>query len=204
MSETISALQQLTAEVEIFRKPEFPVHPLFLNRWSPRSFSDQKVSDDDLHTILEAAHWAPSSYNDQPWRFIFAKTDEQLAIFRGLLSEFNRMWASSAPVLILVASDKLRENGDPNAPHSFDSGAAWGYLALQAKILGLATHAIGGFDKAEARRLLNIPEQFELHCVVALGYQGGKETLSAGLQEREVPNTRRPLGEVIYEGKVNA
>jgi nitroreductase len=204
MSETISALHQLTAEVQANRKPDYPVHPLFLNRWSPRSFSDKKVSDQDLYTILEAAHWAPSSFNDQPWRFIVAKTDEQLAVFHGFLNEFNRSWASAAPVLILVASDKLRANGDPNGAHAFDSGTAWGYLALQAKILGMATHAIGGFSKDQARILLNVPEQLELHAVIALGYQGSKEVLPAGLQEREMPNTRGPLSEVVYIGKVNA
>ncbi|UUZ92281.1 nitroreductase family protein [Paenibacillus sp. P25] len=174
MSTNEALFRQISPEVEPHRKPEYGVNPLFLNRWSPRSFSDRKVSDQDLYAVLEAAHWAPSSYNDQPWRFIVAKTDERLGVFHEFLNEFNRSWASKAPVLLLVASDKQRENGDPNGAHAFDSGTAWGYLALQAKLLGLATHAIGGFDRDKARQSLNVPERFELHAVIALGYQGDK------------------------------
>ncbi|MEK3725354.1 nitroreductase family protein [Paenibacillus sp. FSL H8-0034] len=203
MSDQRTVFEQATEEVQAHRKPEYPVTPLFLNRWSPRAYSDQPVSEQDLHTLLEAAHWAPSSFNDQPWRFIVAKTDEQLAVFHDFLSEFNRSWASKAPVLILVASDTKRENGDPNGAHAFDSGAAWGSLALQAKLLGLVTHAIGGFSRDQARTALNIPSTWELHAVIALGYQGDKLSLAEGLRERELPNTRRPLNEVIFEGKIN-
>lgn len=196
--------QHISEEVKPFRKKEYDLNPLFLNRWSPRSYSDRKVSDADLYAVLEAAHWAPSSFNDQPWRFFVAKTDEQLNLYHEFLNEFNRSWASKAPVLIVVASDKLRENGDPNGAHAFDVGTAWGYLALQAKLLGLVTHAIGGFDREKARRLLNAPDRFELHAVIALGYQGEKEALSAGLQEREIPNHRRSLHDVVIEGKARA
>lgn len=189
-------------EVEERRKPEHSVTPLFLNRWSPRAFSERKVSDEDLYAILEAARWAPSSFNDQPWRFIVAKTEEQLDVFRGFLNEFNRMWASRAPVLIVVASDKLRENGDPNGPHAFDAGAAWGYLALQATLKGLAAHAMGGFDQQKAREALQVPDRYELHVVVAIGYPGDKNTLPEGAREREAPNGRKPLGEIVFDGKV--
>jgi nitroreductase len=202
MSDQHSFFEQVTEEVQAHRKSEHSVNPLFLNRWSPRAFSDQKVSDHDLQAVLEAAHWAPSSYNDQPWRFIVAKTDEQLEVFQQFLTEFNRSWASKAPVLLVVASDTLRANGDPNGAHTFDSGTAWGYLALQAKILGLATHGIGGFDKEQARSVLNVPDHFELHAVIALGYPGDKQTLPEFLQEREVPSPRRPLSEVVFEGTV--
>ncbi|MBW7459047.1 nitroreductase family protein, partial [Paenibacillus sepulcri] len=115
-------VDSLTEEVQANRKPEHELAPLFLNRWSPRAFSGRPVSEEDLNTLLEAAHWAPSSYNDQPWRFIVAKTEEQLRVFHGFLTDFNRTWASSAPVLVAIASDKLRENGDPNGAHAFDSG----------------------------------------------------------------------------------
>ncbi|PQP88793.1 nitroreductase family protein, partial [Paenibacillus sp. AR247] len=150
---------------------------------------------------LEAAHWAPSSYNDQPWRFIVAKTEEQLSKFHSFLNEFNLTWASSAPVLIVVASDKLRENGDPNGAHAFDAGAAWASLAIQATILGLHTHAIGGFDRNKAREILNVPDHIELHAVIALGYLGDKSLLPEAIQQREVPNDRRPLNELVFEGK---
>ncbi len=197
------ASTQLSDEVKGHRTSEYPINPIFLNRWSPRAYSDREVSEQDLYTVLEAAHWAPSSYNDQPWRFIYAQTDAQLAVFHSFLVEFNLSWASKAPVLILVASHKFRENGDPNPPHSFDSGTAWGYLALQAKLLGLDAHAMGGFDREKAKIALNLPDEFELHAVVSLGYQGDKNTLPEGLQKVEVPNQRRPLHEVIYEGNMN-
>ncbi|MCZ8516215.1 nitroreductase family protein [Paenibacillus filicis] len=204
MSKNEAYFQQVSAEVKPFRKHEYDLNPLFLNRWSPRSYSERKVSDADLFAVLEAAHWAPSSFNDQPWRFFVAKTDEQLRLYHEFLNDFNRSWASKAPVLVVIASDKLRDNGDPNGAHAFDAGTAWGYLALQAKLLGLVTHAIGGFDREKARRLLNVPDRFELHAVVALGYQGEKGVLPEGLQEREVPNGRRSLHELVIEGKYQA
>ncbi|MFH5182688.1 nitroreductase family protein [Paenibacillus sp. TAB 01] len=202
MSQVNAFTAELTPEVSANRKSEHPVSPAFLNRWSPRAFSDRPISDQDLNTILEAAHWAPSSYNDQPWRFIVAKTGEQLQEFHDILNEFNRTWASKAPVLLLVASDKLRANGDPNGAHAFDAGAAWGYIALQASLLGIASHAIGGFDREKARTLLNVPEQYDLHAVIALGYKGDPEQLPEGLREREVPNSRVELSQVVFEGKV--
>jgi nitroreductase len=201
MSSEHSSLTHLLDEVKSYRKSEYPITPLFLNRWSPRAYSDRKVNDQDLLTVLEAAHWAPSSNNDQPWRFFVAKTEEQLELFHSFISEFNS-WSFKAPVLILIGSDKLRPNGDPNGAHAFDSGTAWGSLALQAQILGLATHAMGGFDRTKARTVLNIPDHIELHAVISLGYRGDKNQLPERVREREVPNTRRPLSEVIYEGKV--
>lgn len=201
MSSVQSIVNEILPEVQGQRKSEYPVSPLFLNRWSTRAFSTRKVSDQDLYTILEAAHWAPSSYNDQPWRFIVAKTEEQLSTFHSFLNEFNLTWASSAPVLIVVASDKLRENGDPNGAHAFDAGAAWASLAIQATILGLHTHAIGGFDRNKARDILNVPDHIELHAVIALGYLGDKSVLPEAIQQREVPNDRRPLNELVFEGK---
>jgi nitroreductase len=200
MHNTNSVLSELDNEVQGQRKSQYPINPIFLNRWSPRAYANRAVSEQDLMTVLEAAHWAPSSFNDQPWRFIYAKTNGQLAVFHRFLSEFNLTWAAQAPVLILVATDKLRPNGDPNGAHSFDGGTAWGYMALQAKLLGLVTHAMGGFDREKARELLNIPDNFELHAVVALGYPGDKNQLPTSLQEREVPNGRGPLEEVIFEG----
>jgi nitroreductase len=204
MTSLTNTTAPLNDEVKGHRISVYPINPIFLNRWSPRAYSERKVSDQDLYTVLEAAHWAPSSNNDQPWRFIFAKTDEQLAVFHTFLSEFNLSWASKAPVLIMVASNKYRENGDSNRPHPFDSGTAWGYLALQAKLLGLDTHAMGGFDREKARIALNVPDEFELHAVVTLGYRGDKNTLSDTMQQREIPNQRRSLNDVIFEGKVKS
>lgn len=204
MSFTVKPIEQLIGEVKEHRKAEHSVSPLFLNRWSPRAYDDRKISDDDLYSVLEAAHWAPSAFNEQPWRFIVAKTESQLKTFHEFLNPFNRAWAEKAPVLVLVASTERRENGDINGAHVFDAGAAWGYLALQATLLGLSTHAIGGFDKDKARSLLNIPDDIALHAVIAIGYRGEKETLDENLQKREVPSGRRPLKEVVFEWDTNS
>ncbi|TBL76575.1 nitroreductase family protein [Paenibacillus thalictri] len=202
MSSIGSIDTELTPEVKANRQAQYPVSPLFLNRWSPRSFKNDKISEQHLNAILEAAHWAPSSFNDQPWRFIVADTDEQLNVFHQILNDFNRSWADKAPVLVLVASDKLRANGDPNGAHAFDAGTAWGYIALQASLLGIASHAIGGFDRDKARTLLNIPDQYELHAMVALGYQDDRSKLPEGMREREEPNTRVDLDKVVFRGKL--
>ncbi|PLT28471.1 nitroreductase family protein [Peribacillus deserti] len=191
---------QLENVVKEHRKAVHAVDPVFLNRWSPRAFSDQKVTDEDVNSILEAAHWAPSSFNDQPWRFVVAKTEEHLQLFNKFLSPFNRTWAEKAPVLVMVASDTKRENGDSNTAHEFDAGTAWGHMAIQSTLLGLSTHAIGGFDRELAREILKVPADFKLHAVIAIGYRGEKESLSESLQEREIPSSRKPLEDVISEG----
>lgn len=201
MSNVQAIVNEIATEVKDQRHSDYPVSPIFLNRWSTRAFANREVSDQDLYTVLDAAHWAPSAFNDQPWRFFVAKTGEQLGVFHQFINEFNLAWSSSAPVLIVVASDKLRANGDPNGAHSFDAGAAWASMAIQATMLGLSTHAMGGFDREKARQLLNIPDHFDLHAVIALGYQGDKSVLPEALQQREVPNTRRPLNELVFEGK---
>lgn len=192
----------ITEELHTNRQSEYPVNPVFLNRWSPRAYSTKPVSDADLHTVLDAAHWAPSSANDQPWRFIVAKTPEQLAVFHSFINEFNLAWVVKAPILILIASDKLRANGNPNGAHAFDSGTAWGYLALQASMLGLYAHAMGGYDRVKAREALRLPEHIDLHAVVSLGFYGDKADLPDSLRERETPSSRRPLHEVIYKWEV--
>jgi nitroreductase len=190
---------QLSEIVKDNRKPEGELNPLFLNRWSPRSFTDQKVSEADLHQILEAARWAPSSNNVQPWRFYIANTEAKLEVFKQFILPFNRVWTDTIPQMLLLASAKLTPKGDPNAAHAFDAGAAWVLIALQAILLGLAAHAIGGFDRAKARELLNVPDDQELHAVILIGYQGGKEALNESLQKREIPNQRNPLAASIME-----
>lgn len=202
MSNVQTIVNEISAEVQATRVSEYPVSPLFLNRWSTRAFSPREVSNQDLYTVLDAAHWAPSSFNDQPWRFIVAKTEEQRSVFHQFINEFNLTWVSTAPVLIVVASDKLRDNGDPNGAHAFDAGAAWASMAIQATMLGMVTHAMGGIDRNKARQMLNIPDNFEIHAVIALGYLGDKSLLPEAVQQREVPNGRRPLNELVYEGKI--
>lgn len=198
MNNQINAINEVVREL---RKPETKLAPLFLNRWSSRAYSTKAVSDEDLYTVLEAARWAPSARNDQPWRFITAKTPEQLATFHSFILPANLEWAQHAPVLVLLASHQNRETGEPNAYHTFDAGTAYGMLALQAELLGLATHAIGGFDREKAQEMLGLPEDMEAHILITIGYRGDKDMLSDALQEREQPNTRRSLKELMYEGK---
>jgi len=190
---------QLSEIVKDNRNPEGELSPLFLNRWSPRSFTDQKVSEADLHQILEAARWAPSSNNVQPWRFYVANTEAKLEVFKQFILPFNRVWTDTIPQMLLLASAKLTPKGDPNAAHAFDAGAAWALIALQATLLGLAAHAIGGFDPDKARELLNVPDDHDLHAVIIIGYQGEKEALNEALQKREIPNQRNPLAASIME-----
>ncbi|WP_337098357.1 nitroreductase family protein [Paenibacillus sp. YIM B09110] len=196
-TEDQSIEQAYSPEVTTTRQPEYPVHPLFLNRWSPRSYADRPVSDEVLYTILEAARWSPSSSNQQPWRFYVAKTQAEHELFESFLKPRNKLWAVNAPVLLLIASQNIKENGDPNGAHAFDTGAAWASIALQARLLGLSTRAIGGYDQAAARELLQVPANISLHAVIALGYRGDLDTLDPSFHEQEKPNTRRPLGESI-------
>ncbi|OPH57647.1 nitroreductase [Paenibacillus ferrarius] len=190
----------ITQEVEAHRKAEYPVHPVFLNRWSSRAFEAKEVTNETLYTILEAARWAPSSSNLQPWRFIVAKTEEQKQKFQTFIKPNNQLWTVHAPVLVLILSHKLRQDGELNGAHAFDAGAAWASIAFQAHLLGLATRAVGGYEKDKAREVLQVPADYELHAVIALGYRGARETLSAEFQERELPNGRRSLNESIIEG----
>lgn len=182
------------------RLPENAIHPLFIERWSPRAFSEEILSDEVLLSVLEAARWAPSASNIQPWRFIVARTAEERALFFPFIADGNRTWCEKAPALVLLLSHTLASNGQLNATHAFDAGAAWGYLALEATNQGLRAHAMAGFDAKLARIALKVPEEYALHVVIALGYQGDKSQLSESLQQREAPNTRKPLAESLYHG----
>lgn len=184
------------------RQSKYNVNPLFLNRWSPRSFIPTDISDEELYRLFEAARWAPSSFNGQPWRFIYAKRNtENWNKFLNLLIDFNRSWAKNASVLILVISRKTFEyNKKPSLTHQFDTGAAWENLALQATYQGLATHGMEGFNYEKAREELNVPVDFDILAMVAVGKQGNKDLLSTELQEREFPSDRKPLKDIIMEG----
>ncbi len=184
------------------RVSELPVDPQFLDRWSPRAFSPQPLTRAEIQTLLEAARWAPSSYNEQPWLFIFAHNAEDLARFRPLLVDQNRVWADQAPVLVLIfARRHFTHNGKPNRHCMFDTGAAWMSLALQARKLGLYTHAMGGFHQDQAYEVLGVPaDRFEAVCAVAIGRYGDVQQLPPALAEKEQPGPRKPLAEVTCEG----
>lgn len=191
----------LPAEVETNRQPDHEINPQFLTRWSPRSFTDQEVTEDVLLSLFEAARWAPSGSNMQPWRFIIARTPEQRAKFHNFIMPGNREWCEKAPVLTLVISYTKTSRGGDNPSHAFDAGTAWGYLALEANNQGLVTHAMGGFDRNQAREALQIPEEYDIHAVIAIGYRGPVNALDEKFQEREIPSGRRELSELLYNGE---
>ena len=185
------------------RKPEHDVDKLFLDRWSPRALSGEPITDKELLGLFEAAKWAPSGSNGQPWRFLYARRDtENWPLFFKLLVEFNQSWAKNAAVLVVVISRTTFEhNNKPCITHAFDAGAAWGYLALQGSLRGLVVHGMAGFDYEKARSELQIPHGYEVHAMAAVGKPGRQEDLSPKPQEREVPSDRKKLVQIICEGE---
>lgn len=190
----------------LVRKPDHPVERLFVDRWSPRSFLPEPMPESDLLTLFEAARWAPSSYNNQPWRLLYARRGRpEWPLFFDLLEEGNKAWAKNAAVLVLfVSNTKFDHNGKPSVTHSFDCGAAWQNLALQATLLGYVVHGMQGFDTRKAPGVLDIPADFQVEAMVAVGKQGPKEALPPEIQARENPNSRRPITETVAEGKFRA
>jgi nitroreductase len=190
------------------RSTDYPIDPLFLERWSPRSFTGAPMSDYDLMTILEAAHWAPSAFNSQPWRFIFARRDtEHWPRLLGLLTESNQRWAKNASALvILVSKTTVLSNGAevPSWSHSLDAGAAWCSLALQAHLSGWAAHGMVGFDRERAVAELGVPDGYRVEAAIAIGRRGDRSLLPESLQAREQPNGRVPLPQVVGEGHFGA
>lgn len=184
------------------RKADHPIEELFLDRWSPRAMSGGSVSAEELMALFEAARWAPSSYNNQPWRILYARRDtEHWPVFLGLLVEGNRTWAKDAAALLLFVSKETFDfNGQPYPTHSFDTGAAWQNLALQATLKGLVTHGMQGFDYERARTELNIPEGFRVEAMIAVGRPGDPASLPEQMREREAPSGRKPLSEITCEG----
>jgi nitroreductase len=185
------------------RKADYPIDKLFLDRWSPRAMSGEPLSERELFTLFEAARWAPSSYNNQPWRMLYARRDtEQWPLFFDLLVDFNKTWVKNAAVLVLFISKKTFDrNGEPSITHSFDTGAAWENFALQGAHNGLVMHGMQGFDYEKARSSLEIPDDFTVEALVAVGRSGRVEDLPESVRERETPNDRRPLSETLIEGK---
>ncbi len=192
------------------RTADHDIEPLFLQRWSPRAYTGEPILAADLARIFEAARWAPSSYNSQPWRFLYAHRDTPaFPHFLGLLNEFNRSWAERAAVIIIALSKStMRPIGAdkdvPSHSHSFDAGAAWAQLALQATALNWHAHAMVGFDMARAFAELNVPAGYRVEAAIAIGRQGDKAILPEPLQQRESPNGRDPVASFAFEGAFKA
>ncbi len=183
------------------RKSEYKVDKLFPSRWSPRAMSGT-VSKEELMSLFEAARWAPSSYNNQPWRFIYSiKGTKHWNKLFDLLIDFNKMWVKDAGALIVIISKKTFDhNGELSITHSFDTGAAWSNLALQASIMGLVAHGMQGFDYVKAKKELNIPDGYDVEAMIAIGKLGKKEDLPKEIQEREFPSDRKKISEIVFEG----
>ncbi len=188
------------------RKADHPASPFFVDRWSPRAYTGEEISDADLNRIFEAARWAPSAYNAQPWRFLYAKRGApEFEKFLSIVNDGNRTWAKNASVLMVLVSRKLirppgADKDAPSRSHSLDAGAAWAYLALEASILGWPAHAMIGIDFEKARRELNVPDDFHVEMAIALGRRGDKAMLSEALQARETPNPRNPTAHFAISG----
>ncbi len=194
----------MTTKIEIsnYRKPDHDIEPILFHRWSPRAMSGEQISEQELMTLFEAARWAPSSYNAQPWRFLYARRGTaNWDRYFDLMVEFNQSWTKHAAVLMVVVSRKTFEWNDQAAPtHSFDAGAAWQNLALQGSTMGLVVHGMQGFDYEKARVALNVPEDFQVDAMIAVGKPGKREDLPEDLQEREQPSDRKPVAEIAIEG----
>jgi len=192
------------------RTADYPIDPLFLERWSPRAFTGEPISQADLMTMFEAARWAASSYNSQPWRFLYARRDTpSWATFLGLLNEFNQSWAKDASALvILISKATMRPPGAdkdvPSHSHSLDTGAAAGNFALQATRMGWHVHGMVGFDMARAVSELHVPEGYRVEAAYAVGRQADKSKLPEALAAREAPSPRMPVASFAMEGGFKA
>ena len=184
------------------RSSQYPIDDVFLSRWSTRAFDAQPMPTVDLKTLLEAARWAPSAYNVQPWRFIVVQRESiHWQVILDLLNPFNADWAQNASALIVLISDtRIPESEPPELfpSHSFDAGAAWAHIALQAAKMGYQAHAMGGIFHEKIRQQMSVPEHFKIEVAIAVGTPGDPQVLPPALRERETPSQRLPLTELIF------
>jgi len=183
---------------------DHPIHEILARRWSPYAYSDQSVSDGDLCCLFEAARWAPSAFNEQPWRFIVARRQDGEAYDKVLscLVEANQAWAKQAPVLALtVIAETYARNGKPNGTAEHDLGLAAANLSAEATARGLSVHQMGGIVPDRARELFGIPEGYRAVTGMAIGYAADPDSLDESMRERETaPRTRRPLAGTVFTG----
>jgi nitroreductase len=183
---------------------DFPVHDLIAERWSPRAFSDKPVAPDVLQSLFEAARWAPSSSNEQPWAYIVATKDdaENFSKLVSVLVPSNVTWAQRAPVLALaVAELAFAKSGTPNRNAQHDVGAATAWLTVEATSRGLFVHQMAGYDHDKARHVFGIPAGWEPIAAIAIGYPGDPDSLLQPLRDREVAlRTRKPISAFVMSG----
>jgi nitroreductase len=185
------------------RKTQYPIAAIFLKRYSPRALSGESITKEELMTLFDAARWAPSSYNSQPWRFIYAMRDtKDFEIFLSLLGEGNQVWCKRAAVLVVVISKETMDyKNKPNPTHSLVTGSAWENLALQATEMGIITHGMAGFDYEKAKELLGVPDGYSVEMMIAIGKLGNVNNLPEDLRKGEEPSGRKELNEIVFEGK---
>lgn len=188
----------LREEVDEHRDPRHDVDPLFVNRWSPRAMTGEQLENEELLALFEAARWAPSSYNNQHWRFVYTTpADDEWDDFVDLLAEGNREWATDAAVLVVILSKTTFDhNGDPAPTHSFDTGAAFENLALEGSRRGLVVHGMQGFDYNGAVDLFDLPDEYEAEAMTAIGVHDE----SSEAADDEHPNQRKDLSEIVFAG----
>src|SRR3982074_2462240 len=182
-----------------------PIHDLIRRRWSPRAFSERLIEPENIRSMFEAARWAPSSRNEQPWAYLIATSKERASYetLLGVLVEANRSWALKAPLLLLaVAHTRIDKDGQTNRHGFYDLGQATANLIFQATSLGIVAHQMGGFNVEAARERLGIPEGWEPVSMIALGYPGNAESLPESMRERETARrSRKPLEQFVFSGK---
>jgi len=184
------------------RKAAYPISEIILNRWSPRAMTGEPITQTQLMTLFEAARWAPSSYNNQPWRFLYATRDSKhWELYLNLLVPANQEWSKNAAALIVMVSrENFEFNGKPTRTHSLDAGAAWENLALQGSIMNLVIHGMEGFDYNRAKTELHIPDGFAVEMMIVVGKSADKSVLPENLQKGEIMNDRKPVSEIVIEG----
>jgi nitroreductase len=202
---TLSTYLLIPMDANKIKEPQtsFSIHPLLFKRWSPRAFSDTPVEPDKLQRIFEASRWSPSASNTQPWSFLLGfKGDEVYTRIYDCLVEFNQLWTITAPILMLALAKKTNHKGEPNAYASYDLGQAVAHLTFQATADELYVHQMAGFDKEAITRSLDIPGDYEVRTVIALGYRGDPEVLHPNLKKLEyTERNRKSLEEVVFTGK---
>jgi len=184
---------------------DYAIEGVFLQRWSPRAMSGEPISEQELMTILEAARWAPSTFNEQEWRYLYARRDTPAwHTHFSLLAAPNQVWCKNAAVLLVVLSKKtFTQTGKPNPVHTFDAGLSCENLMLQATAMGLASHGMAGFDRDKARKDLKVPEDYAVEAMVAVGHYGDPDQLPEQLRSLEHPSGRKKIEEFAREGEFN-
>jgi nitroreductase len=184
------------------RKTDYPINALIKSRWSPRAMTGEEMTDEELFPLFEAARWAPSCYNNQPWRFIYAKRNTpHWDKFFALLVDFNKKWCANAALLgVIVGKKNFERNGKFSPTYALDTGSAWENLALEGTSRGLVVHGMGGFDYERAKSTLHVPDDHEVLAMFAVGKKAPLESLPEDLRKDEISRDRKPIRDFIFEG----